>query len=157
MAKASEGMEFIALDDRLKQPGYATGGSAGIDLCAMSFDEMKMQGRATIPPGGTFVIGTGVKIHIGSYADELVGMVSPRSSLGRRGFALQNTVGIIDSDYQGEIILACRNAGRHVLTIDPGERVAQLVIVPTFRVALVPVKKFKTSDRAEGGFGSTGK
>lgn len=151
------GMQFVVLDERVKVPAYATGGSAGLDLQAMSFDGMRMQGRASVPPGGSFVIGTGIKLHIGSLSDDLVGLVMPRSSLGKRGFSLQNTVGVIDADYQGEILLMGRNDGRHMLFIDPTERVAQLLLVPVFRPELVRVKEFKATARGDGGFGSTGK
>ena len=156
MAKASE-LQFQLIDKRLAAPEYATDGSAAFDLRACSFNEMMLQGRATIPPGGTFVIGTGVKLHIGSLDAGLVGMVMPRSSLGKRGFALQNTVGVIDADYQGEIILMCRNEHRHILTVDPLERVAQLLLVPVFRAEFKQVKEFKATARGAGGFGSTGK
>lgn len=157
MAKKADVMEFVALDSRLKDPQYATPGSAGVDLQAMSFDGLKLQGRATIPPGGVFEIGTGLKLHIGSFITGIVGMVYPRSSLGRRGLCLQNTVGIIDEDYQGEIVLMCRNAGRNVLFIDPGERIAQMLLVPVLQTEFVKVEKFKPTQRGEGGFGSTGK
>ena len=158
MAKViKEGMQVIVLDPRLKAPAFATDGSAGLDLHACSFDGMKLQGRATIPPGGTFTIGTGVKVHIGSAHQGLVGMVLPRSSLGKRGLSLQNTMGVIDADYQGEIMLICRNSSRIVLTIDPTERVAQMVLVPCLRPDVVEVKEFVATARGEGGFGSTGK
>jgi len=159
MAKqpAASDMQFQLIDKRLAAPEYATAASAGFDLRACSFEGMLLQGRATIPPGGTFTLGTGVKLHIGSMGDDMVGMVMPRSSLGKRGFALQNTVGVIDADYQGEIILMCRNDHRHLLTIDPLERVAQLVLVPVFRAVFRQVKEFKATVRGAGGFGSTGK
>ena len=163
MAKASAmvpvtGCQVVLIDKRLEMPAYATDGSAGIDLRVCSFDGFRLQGRATIPPGATFEIGTGVKMHIGSVGNGLVGMVMPRSSLGKRGLALQNTVGVIDEDYQGEIVLLCRNMHKHLLFLDPMERVAQLVLVPVFRAQLIEVAKFSVvSARGEGGVGSTGK
>lgn len=157
--KGVAGLQVVVLDSRLAVPGYATDGSAGIDLHACSFDGLRFQGRATIPPGNTFTIGTGVKMHIGSLGAGLVGMVMPRSSLGKRGLALQNTVGVIDEDYQGEIMLLCRNMHKHLLFIDPMERVAQLVMMPVFRAGAVRVvEKFSSQTaRGEGGIGSTGK
>ena len=145
------------LDKRVELPKYATKGSAGLDLCACSFDEMKMQGRSIIGPGGTFTIGTGISIHIGSGGQGMVGLLLPRSSLGKRGLVLQNTIGIIDEDYQGEIILLCRNLHRNILTIDPLERIAQLVIMPVLQAGLVLTDKYAPTDRGEGGIGSTGK
>lgn len=163
MAKAEVrgvgGLQVVVMDSRLGVPGYATDGSAGIDLCACSFDGMRLQGRATVPPGGVFTLGTGVKMHIGSLGAGLVGMVLPRSSLGKRGLSLQNTVGVIDEDYQGEIVLLCRNTHKHLLFIDPMERVAQMVMMPVFRAGAVRVvEKFSSQTvRGEGGIGSTGK
>lgn len=152
------GCQVVLIDKRLEMPAYATDGSAGIDLRVCSFDGFRLQGRATIPPGATFEIGTGVKMHIGSVGSGLVGMVMPRSSLGKRGLALQNTVGVIDEDYQGEIILMCRNMHKHLLFLDPMERVAQLVLMPVFRTQLIEVAKFSVlTDRGAGGIGSTGK
>lgn len=153
------GMRYIRMDKRLPDPAYATDGAAGIDLCVSSFDDMKLQGRATVPPNCTFKIGTGIKLHIGSASTglSLVGLVYPRSSLGKRGLMLQNTVGVIDSDYQGEIILLCRNMHKQILTLDPLERVAQLVIMPVFKTELVMVEQFEETARGAGGFGSTGK
>jgi dUTP pyrophosphatase len=145
------------MEERVKVPTFATAGSAGIDLQVNSFDGARLQGRATIPPGNAFTVGTGLKVHIGSYGEGLVGMVFPRSSLGKRGLALQNTVGIIDEDYQGEIVLMCRNTGKQILFLDPGERIAQMVVVPVFRPEMVRVKKFEETARGEDGFGSTGK
>ena len=152
-----DGMHYIITDERVRAPGYATTGSAGIDLHACSFDGMKIRGRCTIPPGNDFTIGTGIKLHIGSLDPGLVGMIAPRSSLGKRGLQLQNTVGIIDADYQGELILICRNASRQILFIDPVERIAQMVLLPVFQTAFVPVKEFVPTARGDGGFGSTGK
>jgi dUTP pyrophosphatase len=158
MAKQTkEGVQFVIMDDRVKEPSYATAASAGIDLQAMNFDGLRMQGRSSIPPGGRFVIGTGLAVHIGSLSDELVGMVYPRSSLGKRGLALQNTIGLIDADYQGEILLMGMNTGRHMLFIDPTERIAQMILVPVFRTELVRVKEFTPTARGTGGIGSTGK
>ena len=162
MAKASVaapvgGCQVVLMDKRLEMPVYATAASAGIDLRVCSFDGFRLQGRATIPPGATFEIGTGIKMHIGSVGTGMVGMVLPRSSLGKRGFALQNTVGIIDEDYQGEIILAGRNMHKHLLCLDPMERVAQLVLVPGFRTQLKEVTTFSViTARGDGGYGSTG-
>jgi dUTP pyrophosphatase len=149
-------MYAIVKDKRLSLPEYATPGSAGIDLRACSMDGMKMQGRSILGPGATFEIGTGISIHIGSGGTGMVGLLLPRSSLGKRGFALQNTVGVIDEDYQGEIILLCRNNHRNILTIDPLERIAQLVIMPVLRASLVETDKFVPTSRGEGGIGSTG-
>jgi dUTP pyrophosphatase len=159
MARQSkiDGMQYILIDERISAPKYQTAGSAGVDLHACTFDGMKIKGRCTIPPGNDFMVGTGLKLHIGSMDPGLVGFVSPRSSLGKRGLQLRNTVGVIDADYQGEVVLLCRNASRQILFIDPLERIAQIVFLPVFQTDFVAVKEFEATARGDGGIGSTGK
>ena len=131
-------------------PEYATPGSAGIDLKAASII------RATgIYPGDQELIGTGVSIHIKDpgYA----GMIIPRSGLGQKGIVLGNLVGLIDSDYQGEIMVLLWNRGNEVVRIEYMDRIAQLVIVPVVQAKFEIVQEFEQSQRGTGGFGSTGK
>ena len=142
------------LDPRLGRefplPQYATSGSAGMDLRAC------LQEPLVLAPGDTSLIPSGLAIHIGDpgYAAVLL----PRSGLGHKhGIVLGNLVGLIDSDYQGEVLVSCWNRGRDAFTIQPGERIAQLVILPVARVRFEVVTEFEESQRGSGGFGHTGK
>mgnify|MGYP002421711749 FL=1 len=133
-----------------KMPAYATTGSSGLDLRAM-FDE-----PLTLNPGETRLIKTGLAIHLADpgYA----ALILPRSGLGHKhGIVLGNLVGLIDSDYQGELMVSTWNRGQEAFTIEPMERIAQLVIVPVVQMQMNIVDDFEASDRGAGGFGSTGK
>ena len=131
-------------------PEYATPGSAGIDLKAASIIR-----AIEIYPGDQELIRTGIAIHIKDpgYA----GMIIPRSGLGKRGVVLGNLVGLIDSDYQGEIKVLLWNRGNDIVEIDHMDRIAQLVIVPVIQAQFEIVQEFEQSQRGAGGFGSTGK
>jgi len=135
-------------------PDYATPGSAGIDLKAVSLGNGN-EGFIQIFPGCQELIGTGVSIHIKDpgYA----GMIIPRSGLGKRGVVLGNLVGLIDSDYQGEIMVLLWNRGNDIVEIEYMDRIAQLVIVPVVQAQFEIVQEFEQSQRGAGGFGSTGK
>ena len=135
-------------------PEYATPGSAGVDLKAASFGNGN-EGLIEIYPGDQHLIGTGVSIHIKDpgYA----GMIIPRSSMGKKGIVLGNLVGLIDSDYQGEILVLLWNRGNEVVKIEYMDRIAQLVIVPVVKAQFEIVQEFEQSQRGAGGFGSTGK
>lgn len=140
------------LDERLKaqMPSYATEGSAGLDLRAMLDEPLTLQ------PGETKLIKTGLAIHLADpgYA----AMILPRSGLGHKhGIVLGNLVGLIDSDYQGELMVSTWNRGQSAFTIEPMERIAQLVVVPVVQMQMNVVDDFEASERGEGGFGSTGK
>jgi len=142
------------LDNRLGQdiplPSYGTDGSAGLDLRACLEDRMVLQ------PGETKLIPTGLSIYIED--NGLAAMILPRSGLGHKhGIVLGNLVGLIDSDYQGELMVSCWNRGQEAFTIEVGERIAQLVIVPVVQAEFDFVDEFEATDRGEGGFGSTGK
>ena len=139
------------LDPRLvdQMPAYATPGSAGLDLRAC------LDASLTLEPGETRLIPTGLAIHLADpgYA----AMILPRSGLGHKhGIVLGNLVGLIDSDYQGQLMVSCWNRGSAAFTIEPMERIAQLVIVPVVQAELVVVDAFTASERGAGGFGSTG-
>ena len=141
------------LDDRLKDdryaPQYATPGSAGIDLRACIEAAIKIQ------PGEAVLVPTGIAIHLSDPA--LAAMILPRSGLGHKhGIVLGNLVGLIDSDYQGEIFVSTWNRGHDTFTLNPLDRLAQLVVVPVVQVAFNVVDEFPASDRGAGGFGSTG-
>lgn len=145
-------IELKVLDERIRPylPAYATPGSAGMDL------------RACIPetihvaPGDTVLVPTGVAIHIADAG--LAAVILPRSGLGHRhGIVLGNLVGLIDSDYQGPLMVSCWNRGRESFELKPLDRLAQLVIVPVVQAQFDVVEEFETSERAEGGFGSTGR
>jgi dUTP pyrophosphatase len=130
-------------------PAYATDGSAGIDLRAC------VEQAITLAPGGTALIPTGIALHLSD--PQLAAVILPRSGLGHRhGIVLGNLVGLIDSDYQGEIFISCWNRGRESFTIRPGDRVAQLVFVPVVRAKFEVVAEFEASKRGAGGFGHTG-
>ncbi len=140
------------LDPRVKDkmPAYATTGSAGLDLRAMLDEPL------TLNPGETRLIKTGLAIHLADpgYA----ALILPRSGLGHKhGIVLGNLVGLIDSDYQGELMVSTWNRGQEAFTIEPMERIAQLVIVPVVQMQMNIVDDFEASDRGAGGFGSTGK
>ena len=130
-------------------PDYATEGSAGLDLRAC------LPNPLTVHPGETHLIPTGLAIHIGDPG--LAALVLPRSGLGHKhGIVLGNLVGLIDSDYQGELLVSCWNRGHAPFTIAVGERIAQLIIVPVVHAQFDIVPEFTPSDRGAGGFGSTG-
>jgi len=141
------------LDPRLGQdfplPAYATPGSAGLDLRAM------LQSDTTLEPGQTLLIPTGLSIHIAD--PSLAAMVLPRSGLGHKhGIVLGNLVGLIDSDYQGELMVSCWNRGQSAFSIAVGERIAQLVLVPVVQAQFELVETFSDSHRGAGGFGHSG-
>jgi len=145
-------VELRILDDRLRgsPPAYATAGSAGLDLRAC------IEAPMAIAPGTTHLIPTGMALHLADpgYAAVLL----PRSGLGHKhGIVLGNLVGLIDSDYQGQVFVSLWNRGHDTFELQPLERIAQLVIVPVARAAFVEVEAFATSDRGAGGFGSTGR
>jgi dUTP pyrophosphatase len=140
------------LDERVRDylPAYATPGSAGLDLRAC------IDVPLTLQPGKTELIRTGIAIHIADPG--LAALILPRSGLGHKhGIVLGNLVGLIDSDYQGELMVSCWNRGRADFTLQPFDRLAQLVIVPVVQAAFRVVADFDASERAAGGFGSTGK
>ena len=145
-------IDIKILDARMKDqlPAYATPGSAGLDLRAC-IDE-----AITIAPGQTVLIPTGLAIHLGDpgYA----AMILPRSGMGHKnGIVLGNLVGLIDSDYQGQLMVSTWNRGQNAFTLNPMERLAQLIIVPVLQVGFNIVEQFGDSERGAGGFGSTGK
>ncbi len=138
------------IGDSIELPTYASEGSAGLDLRACVDKELH------INAGETHLIPTGIAIYIRDpgYA----GLIVPRSGLGHKhGIVLGNLVGLIDSDYQGQLFVSCWNRGDKPYTVDEGERIAQLVIVPVAQVAFNHVDSFGSTDRGTGGFGSTGK
>jgi dUTP pyrophosphatase len=140
------------IDDRLKDhpPAYATAGAAGLDLRAC------LDMPLALHPGDTALVPSGLAIHLADPG--LAAMILPRSGLGHRhGIVLGNLVGLIDSDYQGQIFVSVWNRGRESFTIQPMERIAQLVIVPVLQVGFRVVDEFPESERGAGGFGSTGK
>ena len=145
-------LDLRILDARLREnlPHYATAGSAGLDLRACIDAPLVLQ------PGEAQLLPTGVAIHLedAGYA----AMILPRSGLGHKhGIVLGNLVGLIDSDYQGQILVSCWNRGREPFTVQPLERIAQMVVVPVVQVELNIVEEFSASGRGAGGFGSTGK
>ena len=140
------------LDERIRPhlPAYATPGSAGMDLRAC------IDAPLTLAPGATELIPTGVAIHIEDPG--FAALILPRSGLGHKhGIVLGNLVGLIDSDYQGPLMVSCWNRGRQPFTLQPLDRLAQLVIVPVVRAVFEIVEDFAASERAAGGFGSTGR
>ena len=145
-------IDIKILDARMKDqlPAYATPGSAGLDLRAC------IDAPITIEPGQTVLIPTGLAIHLGDpgYA----AMILPRSGMGHKnGIVLGNLVGLIDSDYQGQLMVSTWNRGQNAFTLNPMERLAQLIIVPVLQVGFNVVEEFGDSERGVGGFGSTGK
>ena len=138
------------IGQELPLPTYATDGSAGMDLRACLDDPV------TIEPGQTVLIGTGLAIHIADPG--LAGVILPRSGLGHKhGIVLGNLVGLIDSDYQGELMISCWNRGQTAFTVEPGERIAQYVLVPVIQAQLNIVDDFDQSERGAGGFGHSGR
>ncbi len=131
-------------------PAYATGGSAGLDLCACLDEHLHIQ------PGETHLIPTGIAVHM---ADRhMAAVILPRSGLGHKhGIVLGNLVGLIDSDYQGQLFVSCWNRGQEPFTIEPGDRIAQMVFVPVIHARFEVVEDFEQSARGAGGFGHTGK
>ena len=145
-------IEVRVLDARMAEhlPAYATPGSAGLDLRAC------LDAPLVLAPGQSQLIPTGLSIHIGDPG--LCAMLLPRSGLGHKhGIVLGNLVGLIDSDYQGPLMVSCWNRGNTMFTVQPMERIAQLVIVPVVQAKFERVDEFDASDRGAGGFGSTGK
>jgi dUTP pyrophosphatase len=145
-------IDVKVLDQRLREqmPAYATPGSAGLDLRAC------IDAPLTLEPGSTHLIPTGLAIHIADPA--YAAMILPRSGMGHKhGIVLGNLVGLIDSDYQGELMVSAWNRGSHAFVLNPMERLAQLVIVPVLQVAFNVVETFTETERGAGGFGSTGK
>jgi dUTP pyrophosphatase len=145
-------LDVRVLDARLHDtpPAYATPGAAGLDLRAC------IDAPLTLAPGDTQLVPTGLAIHLGDpgYA----ALILPRSGLGHKhGIVLGNLVGLIDSDYQGQLMVSAWNRGREAFTVQPLERIAQLVIVPVAQVQLNVVEAFESSARGAAGFGSTGK
>jgi dUTP pyrophosphatase len=151
---ARRALQVRVLDPRIGKdfplPAYATSGSAGLDLRAC------LDGDLVLEPGSAELIPTGLAIHIAD--PTLAALIVPRSGLGHRhGIVLGNLVGLIDSDYQGQLMVSCWNRGREPYTIHPGERIAQLLIVPVVQVDLEIVPDFAPTERGAGGFGHSGR
>jgi len=145
-------IDLKILDPRMKEllPSYGTPGSAGLDLRAC------IDAPLVIEPGQTVLVPTGLAIHIGDPGH--AAMILPRSGLGHKnGIVLGNLVGLIDSDYQGQLMVSTWNRGHATFTLQPLDRLAQLVIVPVLQVGFNVVEEFASSERGAGGFGSTGK
>jgi len=147
-------IQLRILDPRLGTdfplPDYATPGSAGVDLRAC------VEATLTIAPGATVLVPTGMAIHIGDPG--LAAVILPRSGLGHKhGIVLGNLVGLIDSDYQGQLMVSCWNRGSEPFALEPGARLAQMVFVPVVQVGFEVVAEFHASERGEGGFGHTGR
>lgn len=147
-------IQLKILDNRLGKefpmPHYATDGSAGMDMRACLDESLE------IAPGETQLIPTGLAIHIEDAG--LAAMLLPRSGLGHKhGIVLGNLVGLIDSDYQGQVFVSCWNRGSNTFTVEPGERIAQMVIVPVVQADFEVVDEFVNSERGAGGFGHTGR
>jgi dUTP pyrophosphatase len=145
-------LEVKVLDERIRGmlPHYATVGAAGLDLRACIEKELRLE------PGDSRLISSGIAIHVGDpgYA----ALVLPRSGLGtKNGIVLGNLVGLIDSDYQGPLMVSVWNRGREPFTVQPMDRIAQLVVIPVQQVEFQVVEEFAASERGAGGFGSTGK
>jgi len=147
-------IQLKILDERIggeyALPGYATDGSAGIDMRAC------IDAPLEVEPGDSHLVPTGVAIHIGD--PQLAAVLLPRSGLGHKhGIVLGNLVGLIDADYQGQVFVSCWNRGRQSFTIQPGERIAQMVFVPIVRAHFEVVESFHESARGDGGFGHSGR
>lgn len=137
-------------DSRIELPQYATPGSAGMDL------RVAIDAPLTLAPGETKLVPTGISIHLKD--PNFAAFIMPRSSMGHKnGIILGNTVGLIDSDYQGPLMMSLWNRGNKDFTIEPLERVAQLVIMPVVQATFNVVSEFTATERGEGGFGSSGK
>jgi len=137
------------IGDQIPMPHYATEGSAGMDLRACITENL------TLMPGKTDLIPTGLAVYIGD--KNLAGIILPRSGLGHKhGIVLGNLVGLIDSDYQGELMVSCWNRGEQSFVIEPATRIAQFVLVPVIQANLSVVSDFDLTDRGTGGFGSSG-
>jgi dUTP pyrophosphatase len=146
-------IELKILDSRIGKsmplPNYATEGSAGLDMRACLDEPL------TIEPGDTELVPTGLAIHIADTG--LAAVLLPRSGLGHKhGLVLGNLIGLIDSDYQGQVYISCWNRGSNTYEIRPGERIAQMVFVPVEQVRFEIVEEFENSDRGDGGFGHSG-
>jgi dUTP diphosphatase len=145
-------LDIKILDERIREhlPAYATSGSAGLDIRACIADPI------TLRPGESALVPSGIAIHVGDPG--FAAILIPRSGLGHKhGIVLGNLVGLIDSDYQGQVFVSCWNRGREPFVVNPLERIAQMVIVPVAQVELNIVESFDESARGAGGFGSTGK
>jgi|SRR5690554_2853061 len=151
---SNKSIDVKILDSRVGRefplPAYATDGSAGMDLRAC------LSSALTLEPGQTALVKTGIAIHIGD--PNLAATLLPRSGLGHKhGIVLGNLVGLIDSDYQGELMVSVWNRGTTTFQIEPGDRIAQMVILPVVKVDFNIVEAFEESDRGEGGFGHSGR
>lgn len=149
----SKNVQIKILDPRIQDefglPHYATGGSAGLDLRAC------IDASLSLAPGETQLIPSGVAIYIND--PSMAAVLLPRSGMGHKhGIVLGNLVGLIDSDYQGQVFISCWNRGQQEFTIEPGDRIAQMVFVPVVQAQFEVVDKFVETDRGEGGFGHTG-
>jgi len=145
-------LDVKVLDERIRSqlPAYATEGSAGLDLRAA------IEAPITLQPGDSTLVPSGLAIHLDDPG--LAAVIIPRSGLGHKhGIVLGNLVGLIDSDYQGQVFVSCWNRGKEPFELKPLERLAQLVVVPVVQVELNVVEDFEESHRGAGGFGSTGK
>ena len=147
-------LQLKVLDPRIGNefplPAYATDGSAGMDLRAM------LDAPLDLAPGKTELIPTGIAIHIGD--PDLAAVILPRSGLGHKhGIVLGNLVGLIDSDYQGQLFVSCWNRGQENFRVEVGERIAQLMLMPVVRAEFEVVDSFDESERGEGGFGHSGR
>ena len=150
MSKQTVQLKIVRPQMQERLPRYATPGSAGLDLHACIERELILQ------PGQTELIPTGIAIHLTDA--NLAAMILPRSGLGHKhGIVLGNLVGLIESDYQGELMVSVWNRGQIAFTVQPFERIAQMVIVPVVQAAFEVVGDFAASERGEGGFGSTGR
>ncbi len=154
MSTQKQSLQAKILDPRIGTefplPSYATEGSAGLDLRACIDEPL------TLAPGDTQLLPTGLAIHVAN--PNLCAMLLPRSGLGHKhGIVLGNLVGLIDSDYQGQLMVSCWNRSNSNFTVEPGERIAQMVLVPVVQADFDIVDEFSDSDRGEGGFGSSGR
>ncbi len=150
----NKAVQVKILDSRIGRdfplPEYATAGAAGVDLRAC------LDAQMTLAAGAVELIPTGIAIHIAD--PQYAAVILPRSGLGHKhGIVLGNLVGLIDSDYQGQLMVSCWNRGTQVYRIEPGERIAQMVFVPTARIGFEVVEDFEQSTRGNGGFGHSGR